>query len=402
MLTIAEALDLVREHARPLPSGKVKLADALGRVLAEDAVSNIDSPPHDKSLMDGFAVRTIDLTEGTADLSVIEELTAGEVPTRDVGPQQATRIMTGAPIPSGADAVVMVERTSQLPDRQGAPQVRIDDPTVRPQQNIMRLGVSIRRGDVVLPAGRTLRPVDIGLLAEAVGGAVSVSPQSTVAVLATGNELTDAEQPAAGQIRNSNGPMLLACSQQAGAATVDLGVARDELSDLTDRIRQGLKADVLVMSGGVSAGVLDLAPQALASCGVRQVFHKVRLKPGKPLWFGVADHNDHRTLVFGLPGNPVSGLVCFMLFVAPTLAALSGRSFKATQASAALATEFTQRSDRPVYWPATLDPRQSVATPLAWKGSADLRTLAEADCLIHFPAGERVWSAGESVEVTKL
>ncbi|HVW38591.1 MAG TPA: molybdopterin molybdotransferase MoeA, partial [Pirellulales bacterium] len=212
-------------------------------------------------------------------------------------------------------------------------------------------------------------------------------------------------QPAPGQIRNSNGPMLLACIRRACGVPIELGIARDQREALRERITAGLQADALVLSGGVSAGVLDLVPELLAELGVQKVFHKVSVKPGKPLWFGVLDRGEPQTLVFGLPGNPVSSLVCFELFVRPALARLAGRPFAGLAAvSARLTAEFVQRGDRDAYHPAWLaeSPDGPTVEPLRWKGSADLRALSTANALIRFPSGDRTFGAGEQVCVYRL
>jgi molybdopterin molybdotransferase len=288
MLSVAEALAQVLDRARQLAPVARPIAESLGLVLAEDVTSDVDSPPHDKSLVDGYAVVAADLASGTAELDVVEEVTAGSVPAQLVAAGCATRIMTGAPIPSGADAVVMIERTEALPgDNLG--RVRITSDRAAPGQNIMRRAASMARGQTVLAAGSIVRAIEIGLLAEVGRSEVRVIDRPTVAVLATGNELVShAQVPAAGQIRNSNGPLLAAAAIAAGAVAVELGIARDEPETLRARIGTALASDVVVISGGVSAGVLDLVPGVLAELGVEQVFHKVNLKPGKPLWFGTS------------------------------------------------------------------------------------------------------------------
>jgi len=186
--------------------------------------------------------------------------------------------------------------------------------------------------------------------------------------------------------------------EQAGGRAELLGIARDDRANLRANIETGLSSNVLLLSGGVSAGVLDLVPQVLAEAGVQQVFHKVNLKPGKPLWFGVKD----RTLVFGLPGNPVSGLVCFELFVRPAIARLRGYEPVLPAVTADLAHEHKQRGDRPTYWPGVISGARATVTPLPWQGSGDLRTLTDANCLIYFPAGDKVFAAGEPVSVLLL
>jgi molybdopterin molybdotransferase len=224
--------------------------------------------------------------------------------------------------------------------------------------------------------------------------------------LSTGNELVrSVEKPGPGQIRNSNGPLLVAASKAAGAAPHDLGIAIDEPAELERAMSKGLEHDVLLISGGVSAGVLDLVPSVLAKLGVEQVFHKVELKPGKPLWFGVRVAGDRRTLVFGLPGNPVSSLVCFELFVRYAIGRLCGRTDAGLQeVQAELVMAFQQRSDRPTYHPAVLTDRggRFAVEPLRWQGSGDLRTLVAANALAYFPAGARQFAAGESVRVLRL
>lgn len=381
----------------------MRAADALGSVLAANVTSDIDSPPHDKALMDGYAVVARDIVAGV-ELSILEEVTAGDVPTMIVTPGTATRIMTGAPIPEGADAVVMIERTEIVGDNQST--VRISADSAESGLNIMPRGQSVRTGDVVLRSGRLIRPIEMGVLAECGATEIVTYKRPSVATLSTGNELVSPEvRPQAGQIRNSNGPMLEALVQRTGSLAVNLGVGRDERTDLDRLVRRGLEEDVLVLSGGVSAGVLDLVPEILASNGVEQVFHKVFLKPGKPVWFGVKKDSQGDKLVFGLPGNPVSSLVCFELFVRPALASLAGLDFSiAERRTAHLATTHSRYSDRPTYFPARLFDHAGTlqVEPLAWKGSADLRTLADANCLALFPPSDTEFAAGDEIEVYLL
>lgn len=400
MLEIDEALRLVLEQAQPLSPSIVPLDAALGLVLAEPIVSDIDSPPHDKSIVDGYALIAADTAATGAELSILEEITAGEVPTKRIETGAASRIMTGAPLPDGADAVVMVEKTELL----GSDRVRILQAGVKCGQNIMRQASSLAREQTVLEPGAKLRAIELGLLAEVGRSQVTALARPRVAVLATGNELVPCHQkPRAGQIRNSNGAMLVGLVRQAEGEAVDLGIGRDSADDLQHLCEQGLQCDVLIISGGVSAGVLDLVPAVLESLGVERVFHKVNLKPGKPLWFGAKRGADSKnSLVFGLPGNPVSSLVCFELFVGPALARLAGRpSSGLERVTARLAAEFHQRGDRVMMFPAALrrEGTQLIAAPLNWRGSGDLRTLTEAHGLIHFPGGEKHYAVGDEVRV---
>jgi molybdopterin molybdotransferase len=398
MLSVSEAQTLVLEHARPLPPTMVPLGPAaLGLVLAEDITSDLDMPPYDKSLMDGYAVRTADLRDGRATLTVIEEVTAGQTPRLPLCPGQATRIMTGAPLPTGTDAVIMVERTQLEGD-----QVRIEDHPPKPGQNIMPQGREIRRGQVVLRPGTTLRPQEFGILATVGRTTVQVHPAPQVAILSTGDEVVDAGQrPGPGQIRNGNGPMLLAQAARAGGVPRDLGIARDRMDSLRPLVAEGLRSAVLVLSGGVSAGKLDLVPAVLQELGVEPHFHKVAMKPGKPVFFGTHGNG----LVFGLPGNPVSSLVCFELFVRPAIRRLMGRAEAGPfLVPATLSGDFAYRSDRPTYYPAWLDESAEGrrVRPVAWFGSPDLTALAQANALLVLPAGDHQHRAGQVFPVLQV
>jgi len=398
MLTVVEALDAITSVVAPGPVQSVPLAEALGQVLAAPVDSDSDSPPFDKSLMDGFAVRAEDVATGTARLVVVEEVTAGEVAERSLEPGQAIQIMTGAPIPDGADAVVRIEDTEvEIQEQQTL--VRIDTKPVTTGQDMIQRGTSMRCGDAVMPAGRRLRPQELGLLAELGQHTLSVHRQVTVGVLATGDELVTIDrQPGAGQIRNSNESMLAAQVRASGAVARELGIARDNPEDLAAKIREGLGCNILLLSGGVSAGRLDLVPEQLEAAGVTEVFHKVNVKPGKPVWFGTSQD----TIVFGLPGNPVSSMVCFELFVRTALRRLAGLDPATPCPTAArLACDFEFRGDRPTYFPGRLEnqPDGPLVTPVNWHGSSDLRSTADANSMIHFPAGNQDYQARQWVEV---
>ena len=400
MLTVEDALAQVLSQATRLPPREHALDSALGLLLAEPITSDIDSPPHDKALVDGYAIQAADLSTGQAEFTILEEVTAGTVPSLEVSPGNATRIMTGAPLPDGADAVVMVEY-SELRDEEHVLLVE----QAKAGQNIMRRAASLAKGATLLQPGVRLRPIEIGVLAEVGRGKVLAVPRPSVACLATGNELVEThETPPPGKIRNSNGPMLAALAADADAQPVPLGIARDEREHLTERIRQGLQSDILILSGGVSAGVLDLVPSVLAELGVKQVFHKVQLKPGKPLWFGVWEQEGRKTLVFGLPGNPVSTLVCFHLFVRPAIDALAGRKSTWETCRAQLTAEFKQRGDRPTFHPARMHDLGlgPMVETVPWRGSGDLAGLLAADSLALFPAGEQTFSPGDEIDVILL
>ena len=405
MLTVSDAQQQVLRHARALPPETLPLGPAaLGLVAAEDVACDLDSPPHDKAMMDGYAVRCADLPDGRATLAVVEEITAGRTPSRALQPGDAARIMTGAPLPQNADAVVMVERTQPL----DGDRVRVEDRPPTPGQNIFRRGAEMRRGEVVVAKGSVLRPQEFGVIATAGRDAVRVLPAPRVAVLGTGDELVEPGQPLApGQIRNSNGPMLLAQVARAGGRPHYLGIARDRLDSLTPLVYEGLTADVLLLSGGVSAGKLDLVPGVLREAGVEAHFHKVEMKPGKPVFFGTRSRPGSQppTLVFGLPGNPVSSFACFELFVRPALRKLRGLPDDgAGFVTATLTDDYPYRTDRPTYHPAqlTLTDGGWRVTAMPWSGSPDLRALLRANALIVLPAGDHRHAAGQAFSVLPL
>ena len=396
LLTVDEALALIAAEARPLPPREVGLRDALGLVLAADVSSDVDSPPHDKSMMDGYAVISSDRT---SERRVVEEVVAGVVPTQTVVSGTATRIMTGAPMPAGADAVVPVEQSTLLENGE----VQFAALNCRPGQHIMRRGESVRAGQVVIKSGATIRALEIGIGAEAGCGRVLVVPRPRVAVLPTGNELVPIEtKPSAGKIRNSNGPMLAAAVREADDEAEEMDVAGDDRQSLATAIASALAAEVVLLSGGVSAGTMDLIPSVLESLGVKKVLHKVAIKPGKPIWFGVKSHgNGRQTLVFGLPGNPLSSFVCFQVFVRPALAALAGRRFAGLPSvRVRLASEVRHTGGRETFSPVKQSGEE--VEPLAWRGSSDLAAWAAADGLLRLPAEGVLLRAGQIVEILLL
>ncbi len=402
MISVAEAQRIIAERARPLLPISLPLGpQLLGCILAESVASDLDLPPFDKALMDGYAVRASDFAGGSAELHVVEEVAAGRTPSAAVGAGQATRIMTGAPIPAGADAVVMVERSRMLDGQR----VRLED-VVKPEQNLLRRGREMRLGETVVPPGCALRPQEFGVLAAVGRTHALVHPRPTVAVAPTGDEITEVhEKPGPGQIRNSNGPMLLAQIERAGGVPEFLGLARDTRESLREHILRGLESDVFILSGGVSAGKLDLVPSVLEELGVQSLIQKIAMKPGKPMVFGVKLHAERPpTLVFGLPGNPVSSLVCFELFVRPALRLLRGQTASPEPISAALTEPMRYRTDRATYYPARLECVSAGwrVTPVPWFGSPDLRGVLGCNAFAVIPPGTHDFQTGELLPILRV
>lgn len=398
MLPVGEALRIVLSHCRRLPPEMLPLnAAALGLVLAEDVASDLDSPPFDKSLMDGYAVRAADLHDGRATLPVAGEVTAGQMPPA-LSPGQAIRIMTGAPIPAGADCVVRIEQTRLLVDGR----VSIESSPPKAGQFILRRAAEMKAGDVVMAAGEVLGPQELGLLAGVGRTTAKVIPAPAVSILSTGDELVEANQtPRGGQIRNSNGPMLTGQVTRAGGVPRYLGIGRDDEAALKSLIRQELQSPILILSGGVSMGKLDLVPGVLKNLGMESHFHQVEMKPGKPLLFGACG----QTLVFGLPGNPVSSFCCFELFVRPAIRSLAGHANPGPNwQQAKVAEQFQYSTDRPTYHPAILEniDGTNCVRQVPWFGSPDLRALTKANALMLLAAGSQTYMAGSNLPVLPL
>lgn len=395
LLSIEAALATIRASIAADVPRRVELARSGGATLAEEVAAEFDSPPYDKAMMDGYAVRVAD---GAGARRVIEEVVAGASPGRTVGLGEATRIMTGATIPAGADAVVPFEQTDTIDNAN----VQVHDAPLT-GRNIQRRGSLHRAGDRLLGAGTRLRSIELAILAEAgVATPLCLHVRPTVAVLATGDELVPVHQrPGSSEIRNTNGPLLVAAVEEAGATPIDLGIARDDRALLESHLLEGMSADVVVVSGGVSAGDRDLAPGVFTQMGTQARFHGVDLRPGKPTWFGVhpGGPGGRPTLVFGLPGNPVSSLVCFRLFVVPALAALRGCPCELGMRPLPMARPHSQSPGRETFRPAKIS--AGAVELLPWQGSADLVALTSATHLARLPACNE-WAAGDPVEVLDL
>ncbi len=406
MIEIEQAWKKIRETTRPTGTVEVPIDQSVGRVLGEAIRADQDSPRFDKSLVDGFALGSLPTDPNS--FEVLEIVTAGQTPTLELSKGKASQVMTGAPVPKNTMAVVMIEQTEQNQAEKGNHKVTVHSPNVLPQQNILKQGTVIAGGKVLLDAGHSLQPKDMGVLTEFGISDLTMFRQPSVGILATGNELVPYDQePACGQIRNSNGPLLTSLTNHAGGVANELAIGRDDEKELRRLISSGLENDILLIAGGVSAGVLDLIPQCLQACGVEQVFHGINLKPGKPLWYGTSAKGQP---VFGLPGNPISSLVCFKLFVEPTIAALSGSianssgQFPVNPRTAKLHCSYSHRGGRRTFWPCQLvwENKNPELLPLKWQGSADQVTFLQADALAEFNGPKRVISKDEPITYVPL
>jgi molybdopterin molybdotransferase len=389
MLTVEEAQALVLAEVNPLEAESVAFSEAWGRVLRENVTAASASPLADNSGMDGYALRAAD-TPG--ELTVLGDIPAGYVATGSVQPGTAMRIMTGAFVPVGADAVAQVEITDG-----GVDVVRVEK-AVKPGQNIRRRGEDLRAGSVVLVAGTPVGPAEVALLAAVRKTAVTVGRKPTVAILATGDELLDPhEPPAAGKIVNSNSYLLEALVRQAGATPRSLGIVRDTRQATVAALEEASQSDFIISSGGVSVGAYDFVKDALAELGAETKFWRVAMKPGKPV---ILSRLRDR-ICLGLPGNPVSCFVSFHLFVAPALRKAMGQTAALVPQPVATRLEAPLRStgDRRTYVRVRVSIRDGelVSRPMATQGSGSLSSIVQANGLAIVGEGTTSLDAGAMV-----
>ena len=397
MLTYEEALQaLLAQVPEPMPV-RVTLGQSRNRVLACPITADLDLPPFRKSFMDGYAVRSQDATRAPVQLQVVGQVAAGSRNQPEVGPRQAVQIMTGAPVPPGADAVQMVEKTRQL----NGSLVELLE-SVSPGQNIVERANEVREGEVVLDQGSAIGSSEIGVLATFGRSEVEVFSAPTVAVMATGDEIVDVnKRPSFGQIRNSNAFMVWSQCADLGLEATIFPVVPDDPDKTEKAVMEGLKHDLLLLTGGVSMGEHDYVHQVLGSAGVDIVFHKAAIKPGKPLLAGRKD----KRLVFGLPGNPVSAFVTFELFVRPAVRQWMGFSeIQPTRVTGRLLVSVRQKPGRKLFKPARtiwMDNGFEVE-PIETKGSADLTGFSAANSLLVLEPEVVEVKAGEHSEVILL
>ena len=398
---LPEAQKTVLEASTPLGLEKVGLLEALGRVLGEDIIAERDNPPWDNSAMDGFALRWEDIKQEHAitkpvELKVIEDVPAGTVAKRTVGTGEAIRIMTGAPVPKGGDTVVKVEETESSGDA-----VRIFKAPER-GANIRPQGEDVKKGDTIIAKGTQLRPAEAGMLAILAKSFVLVYQKPRVAILSTGDELADLDDPFdEDKIINSNSYGIAAGVQEAGGIPILLGIARDQPAALKEKIAHGLNADILVLSGGVSMGDYDFTKAVFKDLGAEMNFWKLAIRPGQPLAFGKIQGK----LAFGLPGNPVSSMVTFEQLVRPAMLKMGGhRSYGRPVVQALFQEKFTKRNDRRHFLRGVLRRQNGVLTVRTTgdQGSGILTSMVKANGLIDVPEEVERLSPGDTVNVQVL
>jgi molybdopterin molybdotransferase len=400
MIRVEEALDKILPHIEPLGSEKVSILEALGRVIAEDIIANRDIPPLDNSGMDGFAVRSGDVQNADQNhpvrLEVIEDLPAGFISTRTVGRGEAIRIMTGAPIPRGADAVIPVEYTKKEDRFVAVFKAALSGEYIR------RAGEDVKKGVRVISGGDLIRSAEVGMLASVGRSFVSVYQRPMVAILCTGEELVDVDGALDDRrIISSNSYTLAAQVKDCGAIPVQLGIAKDRKEEIKDKLLQGLRADVLLSSAGVSVGDYDFVKDVLNDLGMEMVFWKVAMKPGMPLAFGRIQGKP----VFGLPGNPVSSMVSFEQFVRPSLLKMMGhRQIFRPVIEAFLKEDIHKESGRRHFVRAFVifEGDHYFVTITGVQGSGILRSMVKANGLIIVPEDREIVRAGEKVKVQLL
>lgn len=411
MISVEEARAYILKHFAPLEIERVELLDALDRVLAEQVISPINVPPHNNSAMDGYAVRAGDVAGASkanpVRLNVIADLGAGYLPDARVEQGTAVRIMTGAVIPPGADTVVRFEETSEAVSQKasgkGSGTVDIQSAPER-GSNVRLAGEDIRQGQVILEKGALLRPSEIGLLASIGHHKVAVHRRPRVAILATGDELVAIDEPLTeGKIRNSNEYSNAAAVLKAGGIPIRLGIARDNVEDLTRKIRQGIDAgaDLFITSAGVSVGDYDVVKDVLNTEGEMH-FWQVNMKPGKPLAFGIVG----KTPLLGLPGNPVSAIVSFETFARPAILTMLGRTrFDRPHVEAILQDRAENNAGRRNFIRVFVKRDESgeyTATTTGEQGSGILTSVTRANGLLEMPPGVLEHKPGDRVRITML
>jgi molybdopterin molybdotransferase len=391
MITFEKAYEIVINSGFKMGTEIIPFTDSLNRILASNVISDIDMPPFDKATVDGFACRKTDLGN---DLEIIETIPAGKWPAQPVGKNQCSRIMTGAPVPEGANCIIMVEDVELL----SSGKVRFSGSFVK--GNIAFKGEDVGRGSIVLKAGRKIRAQEIAVMASVGHISVTVSRMPGIAVISSGSELVEPKiVPGVSQIRNSNAAQLMAQVAQSGASGKYYGIAPDDEDQTLEIVEKAISEnDVVILTGGVSMGEFDFIPSVLEKAGVNILFSRVAVQPGKPTTFGL--HS--RALVFGLPGNPVSSFIQFELLIRPLISKMMGHEFRPLTVSLPMNERFTRRiSDRMALIPVIITD-EGFVSPVEYHGSAHISSIPEADGIIAIPIGKQTLEKGEIISVRQI
>lgn len=390
MISLEKAYGIVIQESFFLETEKIYLTDTLGRILAEDVKSDIEMPPFDKSAMDGYACRKEDRKNI---LEIIEVIPAGKTPEKIIGENQCAKIMTGAPIPKGADCVVQVELAEESNDGT----VKFNESPAR--DNISFQGEDVKVGTKVLDKGIKIEAQHIAVFAAVGYAEVLVYKQAKVGIISTGDELVEPQNtPALSQIRNSNGYQLIAQVKACGAIANYIGIAEDTPEDTFSKLSKALQEnDIVLLTGGVSMGEFDFVPKVMEQAGVKILFDSVAVKPGKPTTFGVVD----KKFCFGLPGNPVSSFVQFDLLVKPLIYTLMGQVYKPLDIQMTLGVDLKRRNpDRKAYFPIIIE--NGEVLPVDYHGSAHIHALSSAHGIISMEIGQTEIKKGEKVHVRQI
>lgn len=391
MISFEQALDIVMSTSFRTGTETISYTDALNRVLAGNINSDMDLPPFKKSSVDGFACRKTDLGN---DLEILETVPAGNWPSKTIGCNQCSRIMTGAPVPDGADCVIMVEDTEMLPS--GLVRFR----SSFKKENIAYKGEDVRKGELVLRAGKMIRPQDIAVMASVGHIEITVSKMPRVAVISSGSELVEPNIiPGISQIRNSNASQLMAQIKRAGGSGKYYGIAADDEAQTLSIVEKAISEnDMVLVTGGVSMGDFDFIPSVLEQAGVKILFTRIAVQPGKPTTFGL--HS--RSVIFGLPGNPVSSFIQFEVLVRPLLLKMMDCEWRPLIINMPMNEKFIRRfADRMAFIPVKITDDASVS-PVEYHGSAHISALPEADGVISMPVGRQIFEKGEIVSVRQI
>jgi molybdopterin molybdotransferase len=391
MIQFEKAFETVMDSGFSTGTETISYTEAFNRILAENVISDIDMPPFNKSSVDGFACRQSDLNN---ELEIVETIPAGKVPGKSIGKNQCSRIMTGAVVPSGAGCVIMVEDSELLPSGK----IRYTGTFLK--ENIARKGEDVKKGDVVLKPGKVIRPQDIAVMASVGHTTVIVSKKPRVAVISTGSELVEpSEIPGISQIRNSNACQLMVQVERAGGNGKYYGIAKDDEMETFLIVEKAISEnDIILITGGVSMGDFDFVPSVLERAGIRLLFTRVAVQPGKPTTFGI----HKKALVFGLPGNPVSSFIIFELLVRSLISKMMDSRWIPVTWSLPMKENYTRKFDERMAFIPVRITGDGMVSPVEFHGSGHISALPESDGIIMMPVGVKILEKGRLVNVRQI